>query len=64
MSDRKEYLGDSVYVDVDVDGYSIRLTTENGRGATNVIVLEPDVLKRLIAFGHNHLKGRAAQEIR
>lgn len=41
----KEYLGDSVYVDVDIGGGAV-LTTENGLGASNQIVLEPEVLKR------------------
>lgn len=41
----KEYLGDSVYVAF--DGYGIVLTTENGLGASNTIVLEPDVIRAL-----------------
>ena len=41
----KEYLGDSVYANF--DGYAITLTTENGMGASNTIVLEPLILKAL-----------------
>jgi len=41
----KEYIGDSVYVDF--DGYGFKLTTENGFGPSNTIVLEPEVLKAL-----------------
>lgn len=41
----KEYLGDSVYADF--DGYAITLTTENGLGPSNTIVLEPDILAAL-----------------
>lgn len=45
MSSFKEYLGDSVYADF--DGFAIVLTTENGDGASNTIVLEPQVLNAL-----------------
>jgi hypothetical protein len=38
----KVYLGDSVYAQF--DGFGIILTTENGLGPTNTIVLEPEVL--------------------
>ena len=41
----KSYLGDSVYADW--DGCSVVLTTENGYGASNTIVLEPQVLEAL-----------------
>jgi hypothetical protein len=37
----KEYLGDSVYVDF--DGFDIALTTENGEGPNNTIIMEPSV---------------------
>jgi hypothetical protein len=43
----KRYLGDGVYAEVTdapVRG-TIRLTTEDGRRATNTIVLEPEVLE-------------------
>lgn len=45
MSQFKDYLGDSVYADW--DGYAITLTTENGFGPSNRIVLEPDILRAL-----------------
>lgn len=48
-SDRsKTYLGDSVYLAF--DGYNFTLTTENGYGPSNTIVLEPEVLNNL--FNH------------
>jgi hypothetical protein len=46
---RKQYLGDSVYADF--DGFSIVLTTENDdSGPSNEIILEPSVVKMLLAF--------------
>lgn len=45
-SEHKSYLGDSVYVDIDQYGGLI-LTTENGLGATNSIVMEPEVIHKL-----------------
>jgi hypothetical protein len=45
MSALKDYLGDSVYADT--DGWAIVLTTENGYGPSNTIVLEPEVLTAL-----------------
>lgn len=45
----KDYIGDSVYVEVE-DGM-IKLTTENGMGPSNTIYLEPnvyDALKRYV----------------
>lgn len=47
--DKKQYLGDSVYVEY--DGYGVWLTTENGFGPTNKIYLEPgsvEALKSLV----------------
>mgnify|MGYP003421329040 FL=1 len=41
----KEYLGDSVYADF--DGYAFVLTTENGMGPSNTIVLEPQIMEAL-----------------
>lgn len=48
----KTYLGDSVYVEFDEDTSLGRLilTTENGLGATNTIVLEPEVYGALLTF--------------
>lgn len=44
----KEYLGDSVYVDV-VNGMFM-LTTDNGEGPSNTIYLEPLVLDALVKY--------------
>ena len=44
----KVYLGDAVYADH--DGYAIHLTTENGAGTTNAIVLEPEVYEALLRY--------------
>lgn len=52
----KQYLGDSVYADF--DGYAITLTTENGYGPSNTIVLEPSVLLALIDY-KNWLSSKA-----
>lgn len=41
----KAYLGDSVYADF--DGHDVVLTTENGMGPSNTIVLEPEVMTAL-----------------
>lgn len=48
MFPTKEYIGDSVYAEY--DGYGIKLTTENGMGASNTIVLEPDVYECLVLW--------------
>jgi len=45
MSQFKQYLGDSVYADF--DGFAVTLTTENGDGPSNTIVLEPQIVKAL-----------------
>lgn len=42
MSQFKQYLGDSVYADF--DGVYLVLTTENGFGVINEILLEPEVV--------------------
>ena len=39
----KDYLGDSVYIDVNAIG-QIVLTTENGYGPSNTIYMEPEVV--------------------
>jgi hypothetical protein len=46
----KQYLGDSVYAEF--DGYAIMLTTDNGYGPTNTIILEPDVLGALNKYAN------------
>jgi hypothetical protein len=45
---RKRYLGDGVYADVNELG--LVLTTENGIETTNEIVLEPEVLAELFRY--------------
>ena len=50
----KDYLGDGVYAEF--DGYGVKLTTENGFGPSNTIVLEPEVLNAL-----NRYLGRIRQ---
>lgn len=45
---KKIYLGDSVYAEY--DGWDIILTTNNGMGASNTIILEPYVLDALDLF--------------
>jgi hypothetical protein len=44
----KEYLGDSVYVEMDERGFV--LTTDNGMGASNTIVLESEVINALFGY--------------
>lgn len=44
----KIYLGDSVYAAF--DGYALTLTTENGLGPSNTIVLEPKVYESLVKY--------------
>ena len=50
---KKSYLGDGVYVDV--ENGMLKLTTENGVEADNVIYLEPQVYESLIQYV-SHLK--------
>ena len=45
MINKKEYLGDSVYVSW--DGVQVRLTTENGASASNEIFLESEIVQQL-----------------
>lgn len=44
----KIYLGDSVYVEVELG--MLKLTTENGFGPTNTIYLEPEVFDALALY--------------
>lgn len=46
---KKQYVGDSVYVDEDNFG-SVILTTEDGVRTSNAIVLEPETLVNLIQW--------------
>jgi hypothetical protein len=45
----KVYLGDSVYAAIDETGRLV-LTTENGLGPTNTIVMEPEVVVALEGY--------------
>lgn len=45
----KEYIGDSVYAEWN-KFQQVELTTENGYGPTNTIILEPEVMRALVAF--------------
>jgi hypothetical protein len=53
VSINKAYIGDSVYADF--DGQRLILTTENGMGPSNRIVLEPEVCSALWTYVR-HLK--------
>ena len=44
----REYLGDGLYADF--DGYQILLAANNGIVDTNVVYLEPEVLKKFFAY--------------
>lgn len=52
----KVYLGDSVYADV--ENGMLKLTTDNGGGASNTIYLEPEVYDALVEYArHRWLDG-------
>ena len=57
MSDYKKYLGDSVYVEV--ENGMIKLTTDNGTGASNTIYLEEYPYQNLVKWHKNVLKEMA-----
>lgn len=44
----KQYLGDSVYVEVERG--MLKLTTDNGLGPTNTIYLEPEIYMNLARY--------------
>ena len=44
----KRYIGDGVYVEF--DGYGLVLTTEDGIGVTNRIVLEQEVYQSMVQY--------------
>lgn len=50
MTMKKEYLGDSVYAEYDGVRAALVLTTENGYGPTNKIVVEIEVLSNLARY--------------
>jgi hypothetical protein len=43
----RQYLGDGVYVDFELDAQRVVLTTENGYAVTNTIYLETEVINAL-----------------
>jgi predicted DNA-binding protein (UPF0278 family) len=48
VSETKEYLGDSVYVEL--VGSMLKLTTNNGANDSNVIYLEMHVYRELVQY--------------
>jgi hypothetical protein len=44
----KDYIGDSVYIQD--NGFGVTLTTENGYGASNTIVMESEVIEAFINY--------------
>lgn len=48
MNPLKQYFGDSVYADY--DGHSLILTTENGDGPNNTILIESAVYLALVKY--------------
>lgn len=52
MNASKTYLGDGVYVSLDMETASLVLTTEEGVRTTNRIVLEPEVLTAFFDYLH------------
>jgi len=47
---RKEYLGDSVYVEIDEDTQDLILTTDNEKGLGKAVVLESEVYAGLVDY--------------
>lgn len=59
----KQYLGDSVYVEIESGMF--KLTTENGFGPTNTIYLEPEVYAALVEYANSPApKGYLFKEIK
>lgn len=48
MSDTKDYMGDSVYVEM--ENGMVKLFTDNGLGQSDIIFLEPDVCEALVRY--------------
>lgn len=46
----KEYLGDSVYVEKDMDSGGVVITTDNGLGPDEIIYMEPEVIRSFERF--------------
>lgn len=45
----KQYLGDSVYVELN-DSVQLVLTTENGLGPRNTIYMDPEVVRAFLLY--------------
>jgi hypothetical protein len=58
----KQYLGDSVYVEV--ESGMLKLTTENGRVPSNTIFLEPEVYDALTRYVASRIAQAAEQATR
>ncbi len=58
MSDRKIYLGDGAYADINEFG-DLELTTENGIAIQNIVVIEPEIYPVL----EQYIKDVRAQNI-
>jgi len=50
----KQYLGDSVYVEI--DNGMFKLTTDNGMGASNTIYMEPEVYSAFVNYANRIFK--------
>lgn len=55
----KTYIGDSVYAEL--DGRGLTLTTENGYGPSNTIILEPQIWADLLMWVEAMMKRQAQQ---
>ena len=53
--ERKIYVGDSVYAEVE-ENRNLKLTTEDGIVVSNTIIMEPSVLDNLMRFLERHKK--------
>lgn len=60
MSATKSYLGDSVYVEIERG--MLKLTTDNGVGASNTIYLEAEVYAQLVIYVEGLKAARQAVE--
>lgn len=50
MTETASYLGDGVYVEIEPFSGNLVLTTQNGLRVTNKIVLEFDVVEKLLKY--------------
>lgn len=52
----KRYLGDSVYVEIEIANGMLKLTTDNSNGPSNTIYLEPEVMRALVQYYQDALE--------